>query len=75
MTLQKIRTIQVAYGTLLINNILRRIPPPALPEFTAVKSLCDNFSKYFVDKIETARSQCSDKVSYIPSVQKNYKIN
>ena len=56
MTLQKIRTIQVAYGTLLINNILRRIPPPALPEFTAVKSLCDNFSKYFVDKIETARS-------------------
>ena len=55
----------------IINNILRRIPPPALPEFTVVKSLCDNFSKFFVDKIETARSQCSDKVPYIPSVRKN----
>ena len=36
-----------------INNILHRIPPPALPEFTSVKSLCDHFSRYFVDKIET----------------------
>ena len=39
-----------------INNILHRIPPPALPEFTSVKSLCDYFSRYFVDKIETIRS-------------------
>ena len=38
-----------------INNILHRIPPPALPEFTSVKSLCDHFSRYFVDKIETIR--------------------
>ena len=27
-----------------INNILHRIPPPALPEFTSVKSHCDHFS-------------------------------
>ena len=39
-----------------INNILHRIPPPALPEFTSVKSLCDHFSRYFVDKIAIIRS-------------------
>ena len=31
-----------------INTILHRIPPPALPEFTSVISLCDQFSKYVV---------------------------
>ena len=44
-----------------INNILYRIPPPAQPEFTSVKSLCDHFSKYFVDKIEIIRSKFLDK--------------
>ena len=53
-----------------INNILHRIPPPALPEFTSVKSLCDHFSRYFVDKIETIRSKFPDKVQNIPLVQK-----
>ena len=53
-----------------INSILHRIPPPALPEFTSVKSLCDHFSKYFVEKIETTRSKFPDKVHNIPSVQK-----
>ena len=53
-----------------INNILHRIPPPALPEFTSVKSLCDNFCRYFVDKIETIRSKFPDKVQDIPQVQK-----
>ena len=53
-----------------INNILHRIPPPALPEFTSVKSLCDHFSRYFVDKIETIRSKFPDKVQNIPQVQK-----
>ena len=53
-----------------INNILHRIPPPALPEFTSVKSLCDHFSKYFVDKIENIRSKFPDNVHNIPSVQK-----
>ena len=53
-----------------INNILYRIPPPALPEFTSVKSLCDHFSRYFVDKIETIRSKFPDKVQNIPQVQK-----
>ena len=41
-----------------------------LPAFTSVKSLCDHFSKYFVDKIETIRSKFPDKVHNIPSVQK-----
>ena len=53
-----------------INNILHRIPPPALPEFTSVKSLCDHSSRYFVDKIETIRSKFPDKVQNIPQVQK-----
>ena len=53
-----------------INNILRRIPPPALPEFTSVKSLCDHFSMYFVDKIKTIRSKFPDKVQNISQVQK-----
>ena len=53
-----------------INNILRRIPPPALPEFTSVKSLSDHFSRYFVDKIKTIRCKFPDKVHNIPQVQK-----
>ena len=53
-----------------INNILHRIPPPALSEFTSVKSLCDHFSRYFMDKIETIRSKFPDKVQNIPQVQK-----
>ena len=48
-----------------INNILHRIPS----EFTSVKSLCDHFSKYFVDKIENIRSKFPDKVQNIPSAQ------
>ena len=61
-----------------INNILHRIPPPALPEFTSVKSLCDHFSMYFVDQIETIRSKFPDKVQNIPQVQKpeiRFKMN
>ena len=49
-----------------IHNILHRIPPTALP----VKSLCDNFSRYFVDKIETICSKFPDKVQNIQQVQK-----
>ena len=30
-----------------INNILHRIPPPALPEFTSVTSLCDHGDHVF----------------------------
>ena len=63
---------------LKIYNILHRIPPPALPEFRSVKSLCEHFSKYFVDKNETIRSKFPDKVHNIPSVQKTeirYKMN
>ena len=53
-----------------IINILHRIPPPALPEFTSVKSLCDHFSRYFVDKIEIIRFKFPDKVQNIPQGQK-----
>ena len=53
-----------------INNIMHRIPPPSLPEFTSVKALCDHFSKYFVDKIETIRSTFPHKVQNIPPVRK-----
>ena len=53
-----------------INNTLHKIPPPALPEFTSVKSLCDHLSRYFVDKIKTNRSKFPDKVQNIPQVQK-----
>ena len=53
-----------------INTILHRNPTPALPEFTSVKSLCDHFSRYFVDKIETIRSKFPEKVQNIPQVQK-----
>ena len=42
-----------------------------LPEFTSVKSRCDHFSRYFVDKIETIRSKFPDKVQNILQVQKN----
>ena len=52
-----------------INNNLHRTPPPA-PEFTSVKSLCDHFSKYCVDKIETIRYKFPDKVQNIPQEQK-----
>ena len=56
-----------------INNILHRTPPPALSEFTSVKSLCDHFSKYFVDKIVTTRSKFPYKVQNNPPVQKKKK--
>ena len=49
---------------------LHRIPLPALPEFTSVKSFCRHFSEYFVEKIGTIRSRFPDKVQNIPSVQK-----
>ena len=58
-----------------INNILHGIPSPALPEFTSVKSRCDHFSMYFVDKIETIRSKFPDKVQNIPQVQKKTEIS
>ena len=53
-----------------INNTLHRTPPPALPEFTSVKSLCDHFSRYFVEKIQTNRYKFLDEVQNIPQVQK-----
>ena len=67
MLFPTIQTIRITF----INNILRRIPPPALPEFTSVKSFCDHFSKYFVHKIEIIRSKFTHKVLNIAAVQKN----
>ena len=66
MLFQTIQTIRVTF----INNILRRIPPPALPEFTSVKSLCDHLSKYFLHKIEAIRSKFVYKEPNIAAVQK-----
>ena len=66
MLFPTIQTIRITF----INNILRRIPPPALPEFTSVKSFCDHFSKYFVHKIEIIRSKFTHKVLNIAAVQK-----
>ena len=46
-----------------INSILHRIQPPALPEFTSVKALCEHFSTYFAAKMETIDSRFPDKVN------------
>ena len=53
-----------------INNIPHRIAPPALSEFTSGKSLCDHFSKYFVDKIEIIRSKFPDKYNIFHQCKK-----
>ena len=66
MLFQTIQTIRITF----INNILRRIPLPALPESSSVKSLCDHLSKYFLHKIETIRSKFVYKVLNIAAVQK-----
>ena len=55
-----------------INNILYRISPPALPEFKSVKSLCDHFSKYYVDTIVTI---CFYKVQKTKKPRKNRKLD
>ena len=67
MLFQTIQTLRVIF----INNILRRILPPALPEFTSVKSLYEHSSKYFLHHIETIRSKFMYKVLNIAAVQKN----
>ena len=64
------RCLKEKHKTDIHPNILHRVPPPALPEFTSVKSLSDHFSRYFADKIETIRSKFPDKVQNIPQVQK-----
>ena len=53
-----------------INNILHRTPAAALPESNNVKSLCEHSAKYFCDKIRAIRSNFSDPVNDVPSVQK-----
>ena len=58
-----------------INNILHRTPAVALPESNNVKSLCEDFVKYFCDKIRTIRANFSNQVDDVPSVQKPKKSN
>ena len=54
-----------------INNILHRTPAAALPDSNNVKSLCEDFAKYFCDKIRTIRANFSNQVDDdVPSVQK-----
>ena len=55
-----------------MNNLLHGIPLPPLPEFTSVKSLCDHFSRYFVDKIETIRSKFPDKPALASIMTQNH---
>ena len=69
MLFQIIQTIRVTF----INNILRGIPPPALPEFTSVNH-CDHFSKYFVHKIAIILSKFAYEVPNIAAVQNETEI-
>ena len=43
-----------------INNILHRFPPPSLPENLSLKTICEKFSNFFVDKITIIRSKFPD---------------
>ena len=40
-----------------INNILHRFPAPSLPENLSLKTICEKFSNFFVDKITIIRSK------------------
>ena len=43
-----------------INNILHRFPAPSLPENLSLKTICEKFSNFFVDKITIIRSKFPD---------------
>ena len=43
-----------------INNILHRFHDPSLPENLSLKTMCENFSNFFVDKITIIRSKFPD---------------
>ena len=57
------------FGTVDSNGHLQVLSARGAPHPT-IKSLCDHFSRYFVDKMETIRSKFPDKVQNIPQVQK-----
>ena len=43
-----------------VNNILHRFPAPSLPENLSLKTICEKFSNFFVDKITIIRSKFPD---------------
>ena len=43
-----------------LNNILHRFPAPSLPENISLKTICEKFSNFFLDKITIIRSKFSD---------------
>ena len=43
-----------------INNILHRFPASSLPENLSVKTICEKFTNFFVDKITIIRSKFLD---------------
>ena len=43
-----------------INNILHRFTAPSLPESISLKTICEKFSNFFLDKITIIRSKLSD---------------
>ena len=43
-----------------INNILHRFPAPSMPENLSLKTICEKFSNFFVDKITIIRSKFPD---------------
>ena len=57
-----------------INKISHRTPAAALPELNNIKSLFEHFAKYLFDKIRAIRTNFSNQVNNVPSVQKP-KIN
>ena len=40
-----------------IKNIIRRFPAPSLPENISLKTICEKFSNFIVDKIIIIRSK------------------
>ena len=56
-----------------INNILHRFPAPSLPENLSLKTICEKFSNFFVDKITIIRSKFPDD-NELRNVHPSYDI-
>ena len=57
-----------------INNILHRFPAPSLAENLSLKTICEKFSNFFVDKITIIRSKFPDD-NELRNVHPSYDIN
>ena len=56
-----------------INNILHRFPAPSLPANLSLKTICEKFSNFFVDKITIIRSKFADD-NELRNVHPSYDI-